>query len=69
MKDLIEALTILMKYSGDIYYPTICEHDVLYIVGVDPNEVTLEDTHRLNELSFSVDPDTGNFYSFRFGSA
>jgi hypothetical protein len=30
MKNLIEALTIFLKYQ-DLTYPTGCEHDVLYI--------------------------------------
>jgi hypothetical protein len=34
MKDLIEALGILLRYQkADTYAPTHCEHDVLLVVG------------------------------------
>jgi hypothetical protein len=67
MKDLIEALTILLKY-GDPYAPTHCEHDVLHVYcGVDPALVSDADRTRLDELSFTPS-DEGGFYSFRFGS-
>jgi len=65
VKDLIEALTILAKYT-DAYAPTCCEHDVLMVV-VDPATVTLDDKARLEQLSFHPDPD-GYFRSYRFGS-
>jgi hypothetical protein len=65
MKDLIEALTILLKY-GNPYAPTHCEHDVLHVC-IDPAQVSEEDKIRLAKLSFR--PDTmGGFHSFRFGS-
>ena len=31
MKDLIEALQILLKYANDDRDPTHCEHDQLYV--------------------------------------
>lgn len=70
MKDLIEALTILLKY-GDTYNPTHCEHDILYVfAGVKVSEMNAEDVKRLEELSFSPDEESGTgFYSYRFGSA
>lgn len=64
MKDLIEALTILLKY-GDPDWPTCCEHDVLH-VAIDPALVSDADKARLAALSFK--PGEGNFQSFRFGS-
>ena len=71
MKDLIEALTILLKY-GDPTNPTHCEHDQLTICGIRPENVTKEDTARLDELGFFVS-DEGDgfqyFISFRFGNA
>ena len=67
MKDLIEALTILLEY-GDPYCPTHCEHDILRICGIDPKDVSEEHKKRLAELSFFEDDDDC-FYSFRFGSA
>ena len=69
MTDLIEALQILAKYlSGyDAYYPTCCEHDILYVAG-DPDAVTAEDKERLSELGFDIDEETNSFHSFKFGS-
>ena len=70
MKDLIAALTILGKYMEETYSPTNCEHDILYVSGVDPNNVSPEDLLRLEELGFDPDDETGvGFYSFRFGSS
>jgi len=69
MKDLIEALTIFLKYT-DIEYPTHCEHGVL-TVCVDPALVTAADKDRLEELGFDAGEDGSDqecgFYSFRFG--
>ncbi len=71
MKDFIEALTILMKYvKEDDYaykYPTHCEHDILYIPGVDYDSVSEEDRKRLSELSFEKG-EYGGFQSTKFGS-
>ena len=70
MKDLIEALQILLKY-GDPRNPTHCEHDVLTIVGIYPSDVSDEDKTRLEELGFIVSDEYGDsmFRSFRYGSA
>ena len=65
MKDLIEALTIFLKY-GDPHYPTHCEHDELFVM-VDPSVVSSEDANRLHELGFNEGEYA--FTSFRFGSA
>ena len=65
MKDLIEALTIFLKY-GDPPHPTACEHDVLHIC-IDPALVSDTDRARLADLSFRSD-DMGGFRSYRFGS-
>lgn len=70
MFELIEALEIFSKYyQGN--YPTHCEHDVLMIAGVDPDDVSEEDTKRLDELGFFISDEYGDkgFQSFRFGSA
>lgn len=68
MKDLIEALTILSKYTVS-KHPTHCEHDVLYVI-VDPNIVSVEDITKLEGLGFYVDDENGDcFKSFRYGSA
>jgi hypothetical protein len=69
MKELIEALQILLKY-GNPTYPTHCEHDVLTIVGISPDLVSDEDKARLDELGFFVSNEYGDgFQSFRYGSA
>lgn len=68
MDDLIEALTIFRKYTGNSRWPTICEHDVLHVL-VKADDVSEKDKKLLNKLSFVVDEDTGNFSSLRFGSA
>lgn len=69
MSDLIEALQILLKY-GNPDYPTHCEHDVLMIGGIYPEDVTDEDKEKLEELGFFVSDEYGEkmFKSFKFGS-
>ena len=54
MNDLIEALTIIQKCLENYNekFPTACEHDVLYVCGVDFNKVTVDMLHKLNELGF-----------------
>ncbi|WP_455621602.1 hypothetical protein [Parabacteroides sp.] len=66
MKDLIEALTIFLKY-GDPKYPTCCEREELH-VNINPNKVSEEDKNRLDELDFFVNEELDCFSSFRFGS-
>ena len=68
MEDLIKALTIFLKY-GNPANPTHCEHDVLWIVGIDPTDVSREDTVELERLGFWLDDNDDSFKSFRFGSA
>lgn len=67
MKDLIAALTILLKY-GNPEYPCHCEHDALF-VAIDPDKVSKKDKARLDKLGFFVSEEfDGGFTSFRFGS-
>jgi hypothetical protein len=70
MDDLIEALQIFSKYildgSYDKDYPTTCEHDMLIVNVVSPDEVSEEDTKRLEELGF-IPYDNFAFVSYRFG--
>ena len=66
MKDLIEALTIFLKYA-DARNPTCCEHDEMFIVGISEDEVSYEDKVRLDELGFYWSD--GSWASVRFGSA
>ena len=70
MNYLIAALTILLKY-GDPRNPTHCEHDELFICGIDPAMVSEADKKRLDELGFFVTEQYGEkqFMSVRFGSA
>ncbi len=65
MRDLIEALTIFLKY-GDPHHPTHCEHDELRVM-IEPELVGADDIARLRELSFVPDFECG-FRSSRFGS-
>ena len=67
MEDLIKALQILLKY-GNPDSPTICEHEVMYIAGVDASEVSKEDIKELERLGFKAYYDD-QFQSYRFGSA
>jgi len=70
MEDLIKALQIFLKY-GNPAYPTHCEHDVMTICGINPDDVSDEDITELDKLGFSVNDDYGfkTFQSFKFGSA
>ena len=73
MRDLIEALIILLKY-GNPQWPTHCEHDVMMIMEIDPDNVSEGDKNRLAELGFHHGPHEANgdepcFNSYRFGSA
>lgn len=68
MKDLIKALHIFLKY-GNPNHPTYCEHDVLYIVDIDPDSVSDEDKKELDNLGFFIDDDEDVFMSYKFGSA
>lgn len=65
MKDLIEALTIFLKYT-DSEYPTTCEHDVLHVCVGDVLDQA--DATRVNELGFDFDKSIGSWRSYRFGS-
>jgi hypothetical protein len=75
MRDLIEALEIFLKYvicdrdSNDRYAPFHCEHDVLMVVCVEPDDVEPADIKRLDKLGFFPDGESGCFISYRYGSA
>jgi len=75
MKDLIEALQIFLKY-GNPNHPTHCEHDILHICGIEPDDVSHEDKAKLDKLGFHLEEPDGHgfvenegFYSFKYGSA
>jgi len=70
MEDLIKALQIFLKY-GNPPYPTHCEHDVLTISEINPDDVSDEDKTELDNLGFFVSKEYGEplFRSYKFGSA
>lgn len=70
MEKLIEALQIFLKY-GNPDFPTHCEHDVMYIAGIDPEDVSEEDIAKLDELGFIISDESGEngFQSYKYGSA
>ena len=68
MEDLIKALQILLKY-GNPKYPTVCEHDILYIVGIDLKKISIEDITELENLGFIINIKESEIYSYKFGSA
>jgi hypothetical protein len=65
MKDLIEALQILLKY-GNPRNPTHCYDNILN-VDINSEEVSEEDIKRLDELGFFIEEDDDTFTSIRFG--
>lgn len=67
MKDFLEAVTIMAKYSDD-EWPTNCSHDYLHFNKIDESKVSPEDIKRLDELGFFVDEEYGGFGSFKYGS-
>lgn len=72
MNDFIEALKIFLKYvdDPDDHSPFHCEHDTLYVCGIDDETiVSEEDVARLDDLGFfkSEDVDEG-WISYRYGS-
>ena len=68
MEDLIKALNILLKY-GNPSHPFHCEHDTLYIWGIEPSEVSEDDLKSLEELGFFVSEDVDDgIMSFKYGS-
>ena len=71
MEDLIKALNIFLKYldDGNECSPTHCEHDELWVVGVNQHDVSEEDHAELEELGFFWDEGDDSYKSFRFGSA
>lgn len=65
MEDLIKALKIFSKYSNT-KYPTKCEHDMLFVNCVKPDEVSHTDLMQLYDLGFIPFEDFA-FVSYRFG--
>ncbi len=67
MEDLLKAIIIFLKYANP-KYPFHCEHDVLYVWGIEPSEVSEEDLAELDNLGFFVSEDNEGFISFKYGS-
>lgn len=63
---LIEALQIFKKYNNTTF-PTSCEHDMLFVNKVTPDEVSPEDREKLQYLGFVPYEDFG-WVSYDFGS-
>jgi len=38
----------------DPEYPTVCEHDKLHIVGIEPEKISKEDKKELESLGFII---------------
>lgn len=68
MDDLIKALQIFRKYANK-KWPTHCEHDVLYIVGITRDVVSDEDAAFLEDLGFFWSESDDAWISYQFGSA
>ena len=67
MEELIRALNILSKYMKEDYnrdFPTSCEHDVLYVCGVDLERMDVDTVSKLIELGFipGSDDDTDYYW-------
>tara|TARA_R110000851_G_scaffold240485_2_gene393199 strand:+ start:190 stop:426 length:237 start_codon:yes stop_codon:yes gene_type:complete len=77
MKELIEALQILLKY-GNPNYPTHCEHDELSIHGIKAEDISKDDVALLDKLGFTVwiegvendehTPNESKIFSYKYGS-
>jgi hypothetical protein len=62
--NLIKALQILLKYR-DPEWPTSCDGDIMFINGVNSDDVSDEDKKRLDDLGFKVNGD--GFLSYWYG--
>jgi len=69
MDDFIKALNIFRSYLTDknARSPLNTSHDTLWIMGVDPEDVSDEHKAELEKLGFFCDEDA--WCSHRFGSA
>jgi len=63
---LAEAFGIFARYTP-VQFPVVCDHEVMYVL-VDPDEVSVDDLYRLDELGFEIHDDR-SFESMRFGLA
>lgn len=68
MDDLIKALLIFKEYYN-CPWPTRCDHDILYIVGIHKANVSEYDHAELEKLGFYWDDRIEQYYSTKYGSA
>lgn len=63
MRQLIEILEILLKYSDipDSAFPLAAEHEIVWFQDVDPNKVSVEDINRLDALGVHIDTEYNCF--------
>jgi len=67
MENLIKALQIFLKY-GNPDSPTHCEHDTLYLCGIEWEDISEADQNELETLGFFNSDDDG-IISYRYGSS
>jgi hypothetical protein len=68
MEDLIAALLIFSKYRNE-RCPTHCEHDILMIMGIEEDELSVEHATKVEELGFHWSSEYACWTSYRFGSS
>ena len=67
MEELIRALNILSMYMKEDYnrdFPTSCEHDVMYVCGVDLRKMDAGVVNELVELGFIPGSDDDTDYDW-----
>ena len=58
MEEFIKAITFLSKFiDKNRKYPISCEHDVLYVWGVNFDNMTADDVRTLDGLGFAIGSD------------
>lgn len=67
MKDLIDALTIFLKYKN-LECPTFCEHDTFFVHSIPYDKMSKEDIAEVERLSFIWCEGDNSWRSYRFGS-
>lgn len=70
MKKFIEALQVILPFmkNPDAYAPCQCDHNVLYIWGVDFTRMKTEDVKKIVELGFYPGFEDCNFIEDCFGN-
>jgi hypothetical protein len=70
MKKFIESLQVILPFmkNPDVYAPCQCEHDVLYIWGVDFTKMNSEDVKKIVEFGFNPGFEQCDFIRECFGN-